>query len=134
MIFVIAWMAGLFYLPRLFVYHADADVGADQDRLFQTMERRLLRIIMNPAMIGVWVFGLLLLWAHDGRVFSEGWFQVKFGAVIAMTGFHMFLARWRRQFANGQNQKSSRFYRRANEVPTLLMVVIVLLVILKPGI
>ena len=134
LIFVIAWMAGLFYLPRLFVYHADVDVGAEQDRLFQTMESRLLRIIMNPAMIGAWIFGLLLLWAQEGRAFSEGWFQVKFAAVIAMTGFHMFLARWRRQFASGQNQKNSRFYRRANEVPTLLMVVIVLLVILKPGI
>jgi putative membrane protein len=133
LIFVITWMAGLFYLPRLFVYHADVEIGADQDKLFRIMERRLLRIIMNPAMIGAWLFGLLLLWGHDWRPFLEGWFHFKFAAVIGMTGFHMFLVRWRRHFAQGRNQKGSRFYRRVNEVPTLLMVVIVLVVILKPG-
>lgn len=134
LIFVIAWMAGLFYLPRLFVYHADVAAGEEQDDLFQTMERRLLRIIMNPAMIGVWLFGLLLLWAQDWQAFSHSWFQVKFAGVIGMTGFHMLLARWRRHFVDGQNQKSSRFFRRVNEAPTLLMIAIVLIAILKPGI
>ena len=134
LIFVIAWMAGLFYLPRLFVYHADVAAGEEQDKLFQNMEERLLRIIMNPAMLGVWLFGLLLLWAQDWQAFSQGWFQVKFAVVVGMTGFHMFLARWRRHFVEGQNQRTSRFFRRINEVPTLLMIVIVLMVILKPGI
>ncbi len=134
LIFVIAWMAGLLYLPRLFVYHADVAAGDERDELFQTMERRLLRVIMNPAMMGTWLLGLLLLWAQDWQAFSQGWFQVKFAAVVGMTGFHMFLARWRRHFVDGQNQRTSRFFRRANEVPTLLMIVIVLIVILKPGI
>ena len=132
LIFVITWMAGLFYLPRLFVYHADVEVGSDPDRLFQSMERRLLRVIMDPAIFGTWTLGLLLLWARDWQFLSEGWFHGKFSAVVVLTVFHMFLARWQRRFAEGQNQKSSVFYRRVNEVPTLLMVAIVLLVILKP--
>ena len=132
LVFVISWMAGLFYLPRLFVYHTDVETGGDQDHTFQIMERRLLRIIMNPAMIGAWLFGLLLLWGQDWQAIAQGWFHIKFSAVLAMTALHMFLSRWRRRFAEGQNEKSSEFYRRFNEVPTILMIVIVFIVVLKP--
>ncbi len=133
LIFLISWMAGLFYLPRLFVYHAETEAGSDQDRLFQVMERRLLRIIMNPAMIGTWGFGLLLLAGGGWAFLGDGWFQAKLVLVVILSGLHMALARWRRLFAAGENQNPARFYRIINEVPTVLMIVIVFLVILKPG-
>ncbi|MFZ3580695.1 protoporphyrinogen oxidase HemJ [Loktanella sp. DJP18] len=129
---VIAWMAGLFYLPRLFVYHAEkAVVGSELDRTFRVMELKLLRVIMNPAMITAWVCGLLLI-AMGGLDFGAVWGWAKIVAVIAMTAAHIWMAARRREFAAGQNSRSGRSYRIANEVPTLLMVVAVIAVIVKP--
>ena len=129
---VVAWMAGLFYLPRLFVYHADAPAGSELAETFKTMERRLLRGIMNPAMIATYVFGLALLATPGTFEWTYGWMQVKFGLVLVLTGYHMLLARWRRQFAADANRHPGRFYRFINEVPTLLMIAIVILVVVKP--
>lgn len=129
---LVAWMAGMFYLPRLFVYHAEkASVDSELDRTFQVMERRLLRLIMNPAMISTWVFGLILigLGVFD---WSAAWSWIKLAAVIAMTGMHGWLAARLREFAEGRNTRPGRSYRIANEVPTLLMLVIVVMVIVRP--
>lgn len=129
---VIAWMAGIFYLPRLFVYHAEqVAVGSESDALFQVMERKLLRLIMNPAMIATWVFGLALVFTPGIVDWSELWPWAKAAAVLAMTWFHHWLARRRKDFAAGRNTRTGRTYRMMNEVPTLLMVVIVLAVIVK---
>ncbi|PJF09982.1 protoporphyrinogen oxidase HemJ [Pseudorhodobacter sp. MZDSW-24AT] len=129
---VIAWMAGLFYLPRLFVYHVEAVAqGSDTDRLFQTMERRLLKAIMNPAMISTWIFGLSLV-ATPGIVdWTMIWPWVKAASVLAMTWFHMWLAKQRKSFAAGSNTLTGRRYRLMNEVPTLLLLLIVFSVIVK---
>lgn len=127
---VIAWMAGLLYLPRLFVYHCEAESGSEQSETFKVMERRLLHAIMNPAMIASWVFGLAVAWAGD--LFGEGWFHGKMVFVLALTGAHMAMAKWRREFADDQNSRSQKFYRIANEIPTALMIIIVILVIVKP--
>ena len=125
---VIAWMAGLFYLPRLFVYHAEEAVP---EALFQTMERRLLRAIINPAMIATWIFGLCLV-ATPGVVdWGQVWPWTKAAAVIGMSGFHGWLAARRKDFERGENRLSGRTYRIMNEVPTLLMVVIVISVIVR---
>lgn len=129
-VFVIAWMAGLLYLPRLFVYHAEAEKGSAQSETFKVMERRLLRGIMNPAMFAVWIFGLLLAW--QGEWWHAGWWQVKFALVIGLTLVHHAYARWRKDFANDRNTRPARFYRMWNEVPALFMVAIVFLVVLKP--
>ena len=129
---VIAWMAGLLYLPRLFVYHAETEIGSAQSETFKIMERRLFRAIMTPAMGATWIFGLLLL-AIPGMVdFSDGWIYVKLTFVVLMSGAHDLMGRWRRDFENDANQKSARYYRIANEIPTLLMIGIVVLVIVKP--
>ena len=129
---VIAWMAGLFYLPRLFVYHAErATVGSELDRTFKVMEEKLLRVIMNPAMITAWVCGLLMI-GMGGLDFASVWGWSKLLAVIAMTAAHMWMAARRRDFAQGRNTRSGRSYRIANEVPTILMVVAVVAVIVKP--
>jgi protoporphyrinogen IX oxidase len=129
---IIAWMAGLFYLPRLYVYHAEqVQAGSRTDAMFQTMERRLLRAIMNPAMISAWIFGLALV-AIPGVVdWSAPWSWAKAASVLAMTGFHGWLAARRKDFAAGQNAHSGRTYRMMNEVPTVLMVVIVFAVITR---
>ncbi len=129
---IIAWMAGLFYLPRLFVYHAEqVQAGSRTDTMFQTMERRLLRAIMNPAMIAAWVFGLALV-ATPGVVdWSAPWSWVKAASVLLMTGFHGWLSARRKEFAAGSNTRSGRTYRLVNEVPTVLMVVIVFAVITR---
>ncbi|MDO8883446.1 MAG: CopD family protein [Pseudotabrizicola sp.] len=129
---VIAWMAGLFYLPRLFVYHVEVvEAATKTDQLFQTMERRLLRAIMNPAMISTWVFGLLLV-ATPGVVdWSMVWPWVKAGSVLMMTWFHMWLAGRRKDFSLGLNVLSGRRYRMMNEVPTVLLLLIVFSVIVK---
>lgn len=130
---IIAWMAGLFYLPRLYVYHSEARVGSDVSEIFKVMERKLLRLIMNPAMIASWVAGLVLVFVYDVIDWSSDiWFHIKLLLVILMTVFHAFLARWRRAFELDQNVHSSKFYRFANEVPTLLMIGIVILVIVRP--
>ncbi|WP_417770616.1 protoporphyrinogen oxidase HemJ [Stappia sp.] len=129
---VIAWMAGLFYLPRLFVYHAETSTTGDQaDGMLQIMERRLLRAIMNPAMIATWVFGLALVFTPGIVDWSMAWPWAKAASVLAMTWFHHWLARRRKDFAAGANQLEGRRFRIMNEVPTLLMVVIVLAVVVK---
>ncbi|WP_422009331.1 protoporphyrinogen oxidase HemJ [Reyranella sp.] len=127
---VIAWMAGLLYLPRLFVYHADAEKGSVQSETFKTMERRLLRGIMNPAMILTWVFGLALTW--QGEWWHSGWWHAKFTFVCVLTVVHHLYGRWRKAFAEDRNVRPANYYRWWNEVPTLLMVAIVFLVVLKP--
>lgn len=126
----IAWMAGMLYLPRLFVYHVDAIAGSRQSETFKVMERRLLRYIMTPAMIVAWISGLVL--AYDAGFFRDGWFQAKFLLVIGMSGLHEFFALAVRRFSRDQNQASAKYYRIMNEAPTLLMVLIVILVIVKP--
>jgi putative membrane protein len=129
---IIAWMAGMFYLPRLFVYHAERALpGSDLDLTFRTMETRLLRVIMNPAMIASWVFGLLLI-AMGSFDWAALWSWIKLACVIAMTVMHAWLAGRRRDFAEGRNRLNGRTYRIANEVPTLLMLVIVAMVIVRP--
>jgi protoporphyrinogen IX oxidase len=127
---VIAWMAGTLYLPRLFVYHADAPKGSDQSELFKIMERRLLTVIINPAMMIAWILGLWLAW--DGFGFKGGWLHAKLVAVIALSAFHGYLARAVRMFARDSNEKTARHWRLMNEVPTVLMVIIVIMVIVKP--
>ena len=129
---IIAWMAGMFYLPRLYVYHVYAEPGSVQSETFKVMERRLLRAIINPAMIAAWVFGLMLVTTSGIVDWDAGWFYVKLVAVLAMSTLHGFYARWRKDFDQDRNQRSARFYRLANEVPTVLMVIIVILVIVKP--
>src|SRR5947209_4783320 len=127
---IVAWMAGLLYLPRLFVYHAEVPAGSDQARIFEFMEQRLLRIIMNPALITVWITGLTLaIW---GGWFKSGWLHGKLILVIGLSAAHMYFARQRRLLAEGRDQKSAGFYRVLNEAPTILMVGIVVLVIVKP--
>lgn len=127
---VIAWMAGMFYLPRLFVYHAETEPGSDKSETFKIMERRLLRAIMNPAMIATWVFGLWLLWWSEA--WREYWMMAKIALILAMTVLHHSYALWRKDFDADRNTRSARFYRIANEAPTLLMIGIVILVIVQP--
>ncbi|WP_192895665.1 protoporphyrinogen oxidase HemJ [Arsenicitalea aurantiaca] len=129
---VIAWMAGLLYLPRLFVYHADAERGSVQSETFKIMERRLYRAIMTPAMIASWVFGLWLAFGYGVVDWSMGWMWLKAALVIALSGAHGFLGRELRAFATDSNTRPQRFFRMINEVPTLLMVGIVIAVIVKP--
>ncbi len=131
LIAVISWMAGLLYLPRLFVYHADADKGSELSETFKIMERRLLRYIMNPAMIAVWVLGLSMLLSNMALM-KEGWMHAKLTCVILMTVFHHLLGLWRKDFLKDRNKKSARFYRYANEIPTVLMIVIIVMVIVRP--
>jgi putative membrane protein len=132
---VIAWMAGMLYLPRLFVYHCAAETGSVQSETFKVMERRLLRAIINPAMVATWVFGLWLAWlGPDSRYgwFASGWLWAKIILVLGLSAVHGLLARWRKDFAQDRNRHSPKFYRIINEVPTVLMILIVLLVVLKP--
>lgn len=128
---VISWMAALFYLPRLLVYHAEAGTSSPMNATFKIMERRLLKVIMTPAMIATWVFGLWL--AIEQHLFMAGWFHAKLFLVILMSGFHGVLSKWVREFAQDRNTKSERFFRIANEVPTVLMIIIVLLVVIQPS-
>jgi putative membrane protein len=127
---VISWMAGMLYLPRLFVYHCGAEAGSRQSETFKVMERRLLRGIINPAMIVAWLAGIYLVWA--GRWYWSGWFLAKFALVLLLSAVHGFFARWVKAFAADRNSHSQKFYRIINEVPTVLMVGIVILVIVKP--
>jgi putative membrane protein len=132
---VIAWMAGMLYLPRLFVYHCAAEKGSVQSETFKVMERRLLRGIINPAMIATWVLGLWLAWnGPDSRYgwFAAPWLHGKLALVLVLSALHGLLARWMKAFARDENRHSERFYRIINEVPTVLMIGIVLLVVLKP--
>jgi len=127
---IIAWMAGMLYLPRLFVYHADTEKGSVRSETFKIMERRLLKAIINPAMIATWVLGLYLVWA--GGWWKAGWFHGKLVLVLILSGVHGFYARWLKDFAADRNTRPARFYRVWNEVPTVLMIGIVILVIVKP--
>jgi putative membrane protein len=127
---VISWMAGLLYLPRLFVYHAGVAPGSATSELFKTMEYRLLRYIMAPASMVVWTTGPLLAWLMGYH--KDAWFLAKMAAVVALTYAHHQQARWRKDFAADKNTRDARFFRFMNEVPTVLMIVIVLLVVLKP--
>lgn len=130
MIAIIAWMAGLLYLPRLFVYHCQAQAGSNQSETFKVMERRLLRAIMNPAMIVSWGLGL---WMYVGQeMWTESWTHAKLLCVVLLTISHMMMAKWRKDFEADRNTRSESFYRFANEVPTILMIVIVILVVVRP--
>lgn len=128
---VIAWMAGLLYLPRLYVYHCGVAAGSETSETFKIMERRLLRAIMNPAMIATWLFGLGLIALNPGWM-EQGWLHAKLLLVVGMTVAHMAMARWRRALAEDRNTHSHKYFRIMNEVPTLLLIVVVFLVILKP--
>jgi protoporphyrinogen IX oxidase len=127
---VIAWMAGMLYLPRLFVYHCEAEVGSKESETFKVMERRLLKVIINPAMIVTWLSGLYLAWYAS--FFSAGWLHGKLLLVLVLSGAHGFFSRWVKDFAADRNTKSQKFFRIINEVPTILMIGIVILVIVKP--
>lgn len=129
---VIAWMAGLLYLPRLFVYHCGAPPGSDRSAVFKTMERRLHRAIMTPAMLASWAFGLALAGAAGPAILETGWFLAKLALVLALTGLHGAMGRWRRDFAADRNRRPARFYRIANEVPTALMIAVVALAVVEP--
>jgi putative membrane protein len=129
---IVAWMAGLLYLPRLFVYHADAKVGSDAAETFKVMERRLLRGIMNPALVATYVFGIGLAVLPGVVDWSMGWIYVKLAAVAALTFIHYSLARWRQDFAADGNRHSAKFYRIVNEVPTVLLILIVVMVVVQP--
>jgi protoporphyrinogen IX oxidase len=129
---VIAWMAGLLYLPRLFVYHAAEKIGSPTSETFKIMERRLLRAIMNPAMIAVFVFGALLLLTPGAVDWASGWIYAKLVLVAVLTILHHAMGSWRKDFAEDRNTRPARFYRMVNEVPTVLMIGIVILVIVKP--
>ncbi len=130
---VIAWMAGLLYLPRLFVYHAEAAAGSPQSETFKGMERRLLRGIMNPAMVAAYLFGILTLLTPEMiDNWRSGWFLAKVGLIVALTVYHHALARWRKDFAADANGRPARFYRLMNEVPTAILIGIVILVVVKP--
>lgn len=128
---IIAWMAGMLYLPRLFVYHADAPAGSDTSETFKVMERRLLRGIMNPAMIATYAFGLAMI-AENPAIMQQGWIHVKLACVVALTVLHALFSRWRKAFAADANIRPARFYRWWNEAPTVLLIVIVFMAVAKP--
>jgi putative membrane protein len=127
---VIAWMAGMLYLPRLFVYHCETVPGSAESERFKVMERKLLRMIINPSMIAVWLLGLSL--AFVSHTYTQGWLQMKFLLVLALSAVHGVFARWVKTFARDANTRPQRFYRMVNEIPTLLMVAIVILAVVKP--
>ncbi|WP_417250098.1 protoporphyrinogen oxidase HemJ [Celeribacter sp.] len=130
---IIAWMAGIFYLPRLFVRHVESvEQRSETDLLFQDMERKLLKMIMNPAFISSWVFGLMLVFTPGVVDWSSGWSWVKAACVLGMTWFHHWCGWRRKDFVEGRNTRSGRHYRMMNEVPTLLMIVIVIMIIARP--
>jgi putative membrane protein len=127
---VISWMAGMLYLPRLFVYHVEAEPGSVQSETFKVMERRLLRAIINPAMMVTWVFGLWLAW--KGFAFSAGWLHAKIALVLVLSGVHGYFSAAVRKFAEDRNDRPARHWRLVNEIPTVLMILIVILVVVKP--
>lgn len=129
---VIAWLSGLFYLPRLFVYHCEAARGSAESERFKVMERRLLKQIINPAMIATWSFGILLVLTPGIIDWHAGWWHTKLLSVLLLSGYTGALSKWRRNFLEDRNNRPARFYRIANEVPTLLMAVIVIMVSVKP--
>ncbi|MDC3402257.1 protoporphyrinogen oxidase HemJ [Alphaproteobacteria bacterium] len=132
LISVMFWMAGIYYLPRLFVYHTEAYEAKQPFSVFETMEAKLLRIIMNPAMIAAWIFAILMIIRPGFLEIVELWFWIKLVSVIILTIFHMFLARTRHKLAEGIFARPSAFYRKINEIPPILTVIIVIMVIVKP--
>ena len=129
---VTAWMAGLFYLPRLMVYHRRTAIGGESSEIFKVMERRLLKAIMVPAMVLSWLLGLGLIWVTDAFASPGLWLVVKLAAVVAMTGFHFWLAQFVRAFGEDERPKDERFFRIINEIPTVLLIVIVIMAVVKP--
>ena len=129
---VMSWMAGLLYLPRLFVYHVEVELNSTEDRRFQIMERRLLRAIMNPAMVVSYIFGILLILTPGIVDWSSAWIWLKILAILVLTGCHHAMGKWRKDLAEGTNQKSQRYFKVANEVPTISMIIIVIMVVVKP--
>ncbi|AGH96841.1 protoporphyrinogen oxidase HemJ [Micavibrio aeruginosavorus] len=128
---IIAWMAGMLYLPRLYVYHAEAPKGSDKSETFKVMERRLLRFIMNPAMIASLVFGVLMIWANPDLM-KQGWMHAKLGLIVLMFGLHGVFSKWRKVFERDENTRSAKFYKIWNEAPTLLMIIIVIMAVAEP--
>lgn len=128
---VISWMAGMLYLPRLFVYHTQVAPGSEASELFKVMERKLMRVIINPSMVAVWVLGLTLAHISDAFQPENLWFHLKFGLVILLSGVHGMFSKYRKDFARDANRKSERFFRIINEVPAVLMVAIVFLVVVR---
>ena len=131
LIAVISWMAGLLYLPRIFVYHSEAS-HESQKQVFKTMERKLYNYIMMPAMILSWLFGVLLIYSLGFDIFKELWMQIKIVSVLILTHYHFILGKYLQDFATDSNRKSSRFYRIINEVPTIILIVVVFVVVFKP--
>jgi len=131
LIAVISWMAGLLYLPRIFVYHSEASHDS-QKQVFKTMERKLYNYIMMPAMLLSWLFGILLIYSLGFNIFKEFWMQIKIVSVLILTHYHFILGRYLQDFATDSNRKSSRFYRIINEVPTTILIVVVFVVVFKP--
>ncbi|NBO17955.1 MAG: protoporphyrinogen oxidase HemJ [Proteobacteria bacterium] len=132
LISMVAWMAGMLYLPRLFVYHCRVAPGSEASELFKVMERRLMRVIINPAMIATWVFGLWIALLLDLFNNDNGWLHAKLGCVLMLSGMHGMFSRYRKDFARDANRKSEKFFRIINEVPAVLLVIIVFLVVFKP--
>jgi len=128
---MVAWMAGILYLPRLYVYHTRTKVGSEMDKTFQVMEYRLLKFIMNPAMIATYIFGLTTAYIYGFSALGI-WFHIKMMVVLVITAMHGFMARWRKDFVNGKNTHSEHFYRVANEVPTIALIIAVIMVVVKP--
>lgn len=128
---VIAWMAGMLYLPRLFVYHVEAKKGFDLSETLKIMERRLLKFIMSPAMGATWVFGLLMLYGNP-TLLEQPWMHTKLLMVVLMSGVHGMFSKWQKNFEADQNTKSKRFYKLWNEVPTVLMIIIVIMAVAEP--
>ena len=132
LISVISWMAGLLYLPRIFVYHAETTNNEDKKEIFRLMEKRLFFYIMNPAMISSWLFGLLLIHSIGTESLSQLWLQLKLGMVLLLTSYHFFLSQCLKSFSKDHNKHSPKFYRMINEVPTLLLISIIFVVVFKP--
>ncbi len=131
-IFITTWMAGLFYLPRIFVYHSKAQINTQQYKTFLTMEHKLMKYIMNPSLIFSWLFGILL--AINLEIQNEAWLNIKFLMVFLMSVFHMYCAKLRKTFERGENKNTEKFFRGINEIPTILFIIIVFLVVFKPSI
>lgn len=129
---MVAWMAGLFYLPRLMVYHRRTAIGGESSEIFKTMERRLLKAIMVPAMVLTWVFGLALIWVTDAAGSLSLWLSIKLLGVVAMTAFHFWLGRFVKAFGEDERPRDERFFRLINEIPTVLLIVIVIMAVVKP--
>jgi putative membrane protein len=129
---IISWMAGLLYLPRLFIYHCMAETGSDKSETFKVMERRLLRFIMNPAMIVSLISGGLMIYSADLFIFTELWFVIKAVSLCFLVAIHMKMGKWRKDFEMDNNQRKQTFFRVANEVPTILMIIIIIMVVVRP--